>query len=136
MPAHSNVEDLLKRLARPAQKVGNKRFKNPWRHRKSKRAGVKLTDTERREKKDRRERKREEREDALTAARETMYKYAEAMSEQFSRDHSAEFYYRLIMQQPKLKIKPKKISKWNVFVHKGMKELNEGALIQYRRHPN
>ena len=30
------------------------------------------------------------------------------------------------MQQPKLKIKLKKISKWNVFVHKGMKELHEG----------
>lgn len=89
-------------------------------------------DAERQEKKDHCEKKREEREDTLMAAHETMYKYTEAMSEQFGSDHSTEYYYRLIMQQPKLKIKPKKISKWNVFVHKGMQELNKGTSIQYR----
>lgn len=129
MPARSNVQDLLKKLARPAEKVGKRRFKQPWRHRKSKRAGSKLTDAERKELKDRREKKCDNLQDALTTARETMYKYAEAMSEQFKGDHSANYYYRLIMQKPNIKVKPKKISKWNAFVHKGMKELNKGMYV-------
>ncbi|PIL29501.1 hypothetical protein GSI_08309 [Ganoderma sinense ZZ0214-1] len=128
MPAYSNIDQLLKKLARPAQKVGNKRVKEPWRHRKSNRAGIKLTEAERQERKDRREKKRDALEDALTSARETMYKYAEAMSEEFGRDHNADYYYRLIMQRSTMKIKPRRISGWNAFVHKEMKELNEGQL--------
>lgn len=126
MPAYSNIDQLLKKLARPTQKPGKKQPKEPWRHRKSNRAGIKLTAVERQEIKDRREKKRDALEDALTSARETMYKYAEAMSEEFGGAHSADYYYRLIMQQSSLKIKPRRISGWNAFVHKEMKVLNDG----------
>ena len=126
MPASSNIEQLLKKLARPAEKVSTKRVKQPWRARKSRKAGVRLTEAERKELKDKREAKREALEDALTTARETMYKYAEAMSEEFGGAHNADYYYRLIMQQSTLKIKPRRISGWNAFVHKEMKELNDG----------
>ena len=58
-----------------------------------------------------------------------MYKYAEAMSEQFGQTHQPDYYYALIMQRPKLKIKPRRISSWNVFVSKETKELNDGTVF-------
>ena len=130
--SYSNIEKLLRKLARPAQKVGNKRIRFPWRQHKARNTGAKLTDAEKRALKARRKAKRENIEDALKAARETMYKFVEAMSSQFG-GHNADYYYALIMQRPKLKIKPRKISSWNTFVSKETKELNDGMYFCWRR---
>lgn len=129
--SYSNIEKLLRKLARPAQKVGNKRIRFPWRQRKARNTGAKLTDAEKRALKARREAKRENIEDALKAARETMYKFAEAMSSQFG-GHDADYYYALIMQRSRLKGAPRKLCDWNVFVSQETKRRNDGmSQLQY-----
>ncbi|PIL36587.1 hypothetical protein GSI_00276 [Ganoderma sinense ZZ0214-1] len=125
MPSSSNIDDLLRKLARPAQKVGKTRVKYPWRRRQSQKRGIKLTETERRELKEKREEKRVKLEDALKTARDTMYKLAEQMSEDFGKAHRPEYYYSLIMQQSKLKVKPQKFSRWNVFVSRETRKRND-----------
>ena len=127
MTSSSNVEDLLRKLARPTQKVGKTRVKLAWRRRESSKRGIKLTDTERQELKDKREEKHVKLEDALNTARDTMYKMAEEMSEEFGKAHRPKYYYSLIMQQSKLKIKPQKFSCWNVFVSRETRKRNDGA---------
>ena len=127
MPAKSNVEDLLRKLVRPAQKVNLTRVKLPWRRRESHKQGIKLTQAERQELKEKREEKRVKLEDALNTARDTMFKMVEAMSEDFGKAHCPEYYYSLIMQQSKLKVKPQKFSQWNVFVSQETRKRNDGV---------
>ena len=90
MSSSSNVEDLLRKLAHPAQKVGKTRVKFDWRRRQSSKRGIKLTEVERQELKEKREEKRVKLEDALKTARDTIYKMAEAMSDENDRFISAE----------------------------------------------
>ena len=46
MSSSSNVKDLLRKLARPTQKVGKTHVKLAWCCRESSKRGIKLTDTE------------------------------------------------------------------------------------------
>lgn len=50
-------------------------------------------DAKQQEQKKQCERKHKECENMLTTAHETMYKYAKAMNEQFTKDHNTEYYY-------------------------------------------
>ena len=127
MAGFSNVDQLLKKLARPAQKVGKTRVKFPWRRRTSSKRGIKLTEAERHELKEKREAKRGDLDEALKAAREDMFKHAEAMSEQFGGVHKPEYYYSLIMQKSNLKVREQAFSRWNVFVSRETRQHNDGA---------
>lgn len=127
MTGFSNVDQLLKKLARPAQKVRKMRVKFPWRRRTSSKRGIKLTEAERHELKEKCKAKHVDLDEALKVARKEMFKHAEAMSEQFRGVHKPEYYYLLIMQKSNLKVREQAFSQWNVFVSREMRQHNDGV---------
>ncbi len=127
MPS-SNIQNLLKKLAKPAGKVGGKRLGVPWR-KKRQRTYIKLTKQERKEMTAKREAKRDRLNQLIYAARKACMDAAKAIAEEFGNVHKPDYYYKLIMQKTRLHADDRKISQWNAFVHKEMKEHNAGMLV-------
>ncbi|TFK79317.1 hypothetical protein K466DRAFT_606237 [Polyporus arcularius HHB13444] len=123
MPSSSNIEKLLKKIAKPSRKVGVKRTLYPWTTRR-RRQHQKLSKQERKDLQARRDGNRAALKAALHAARSEIYERATEMAAQFGHKHTPGYYYRLIMQQSKLKEEPRKISLWNAFVSKEVERHN------------
>lgn len=126
MPS-SNIQKLLKKLAKPARKVGGKRLGVPWR-KKRHRTYVKLTKQERKDLNAKREEKRDHLMTLVYAARNQAMEAAKQIAAEFGHVHKPEYYYKLIMQKTRLQPEDRKISEWNAFVSKEMKEYNAGTL--------
>lgn len=117
--------DVYVRLPGHYRKPSTKRVRFPWRERK-KRKQIPRSQAEKRELQKQRAEKKQKFKDALVEARGVVWELAAKMNEDFP-GHSAEYYYRAIMQHSRLRNK-RKISPWNVFVSQELKKLNAGEL--------
>ncbi len=127
MPS-SNIQKLLKKLAKPAGKVGGKRLGVPW-SKKRQRTYIKLTKQERKDLNAKREAKRDRLTQLIYAARKAAMDAAKAIAEEFGNVHKPDYYYKLIMQKTRLHAEDRKLSQWNAFVSKEMKERNAGTWV-------
>ena len=86
---------------------------------------AKLTPAEKALRAVKRDEQREVYEGTLKANRELITERAELMKAQFGR-HSIEYYEQEIVQKSRAVTKPRKVNKYNAFVRKKLRELNEG----------
>ncbi len=121
-----NIAGIL-RYRNVARRVGGKRVRFPQRRsRKGKKST--LTDSQRAKAKSDRDAKKKAIKAALKEARQQMWELAVTMADNFG-SHDAEYYYRAIMQQPRLNKKRREISQWNAFVSQELRKHNEGTSI-------
>ena len=110
-------------LRAKAKKVGKMRVRTPFRHR---RKAIKLTKEERAARQLVRDEKRGRFNAALTEGRHTVMGVAEKLAEEFP-GHDKDYYYRHLMQLPKVKESKRRITEWQAYVHLEMKRRNKGT---------
>ena len=117
----ANENGILK-LANKARTVTGRNVSQPWRARKP---VIKLSEEEAARKQKERDEKKAKLDEALNFARQWIWDLMECLHEDFP-DHTADHYYQLIMQQPKVTAKPRAISPWNAFLSMKVPEYNAG----------
>ncbi|KAL7283094.1 hypothetical protein ACG7TL_002519 [Trametes sanguinea] len=121
------TDNRLIRLARELRNPSNKRVRVPY-HARKKRKAIKLTLSQKAAAKEKRQTEKAEVEAALNAAREALWAHAEGLAERFGA-HNADYYFRAIMQQPRLKRK-RGVSRWNAFLSAKLKEHNDDLIAR------
>ena len=125
MVTTSNLNKLLKKLAKPADKVPYRRVKVHWRRKT--RAPIKLSTADRVAMSAKRAQARNDVEQDLLAARQGNWETAEQMAEKHG--HKAAYWYKQIIYDGQTKLTEKGIEPWNVYVNQELKKANDGAFF-------
>ena len=128
LPPHCTMVNIiaaavgLQRLRKEA--VVKLRTRSPWRLRRKKQH---LTSIQKTQRKLLRLERKETLDTALGQARAKIWEMAEALHATNPR-HSAQYYFRLIMQHTRLKSQQRLPSRWNAFLSLEMEQRNKGEL--------
>ena len=117
-----NEQGVLK-LDNKARTGPGKQVSEPWRQRKP---AIKQPEEELAKKQRERDEKKEKMNEAINFAREYIWGLMECLHDDFP-EHTADWFYQLIMQQPKWKKKQRAVSPWNAFLSLKVPEYNDGT---------
>lgn len=122
-PSEFDVQRYSKRANRILGRTTRLRARR--RYKIKKRMALKKTPAQRKVEANARATRRKEEEDAVKEARLEVLATAQRLRERFQ-THTTDYYYQTILQQSKVKQKPRGINKWNAYLYMEFKRINGG----------